>query len=112
MIRFAAVVSSLLLLAGCMSQQPAPTVDRAGSAAPRSSASQQPTGPGYYTVKRGDTLYRIALEHGQDHRDVAAWNNIANPSSIKEGQVLRVIPPGAAEPVDGAVARPIATTSG
>ena len=47
-------------------------------------------GPGYYTVKKGDTLYRIALEHGQDYKDVVAWNNIANPNSIKEGQVLRV----------------------
>ncbi len=95
-----------------MSQQPAPTVDRAGSDGARERRLAQPAGPGYYTVKRGDTLYRIALENGQDHRDIAAWNGIANPSAIKEGQVLRVVPPGAAEPADGAVAKPIATTSG
>lgn len=111
MIRFGVVLIPALLLAGCMSQQPAPTVDRAGTAATRATAPQ-PVGPGYYTVKRGDTLYRIALENGQDHRDIAAWNGIANPSAIKEGQVLRVVPPGAAEPADGAVAKPIATASG
>lgn len=112
MIRFVAVFISAALLAGCLSQQPAPTVDRAGTAASRSAAAAQPVGPGYYTVKRGDTLYRIALDNGQDHRDIAAWNNIANPSAIKEGQVLRVIPPGTAEPVDGAVVKPITTGSG
>lgn len=112
MIRLVAVLFPAALLAGCLSQQPAPTVDRAGTAASRSAGAVQPVGPGYYTVKRGDTLYRIALDNGQDHRDIAAWNNIANPSAIKEGQVLRVIPPGAAEPVDGAVTKPIATGSG
>lgn len=109
MIRLVVVLAPAMLLAGCLSQQPAPTVDRA---VPRSSAAVQPIGPGYYTVKRGDTLYRIALENGQDPRDVATWNNISNPAAIKEGQVLRIIPPGAVEPVDGAVAKPIATTSG
>lgn len=112
MIRLVALLVPAALLAGCLSQQPAPTVDRAGTAGPRSTAAVQPVGPGYYTVKRGDTLYRIALDHGQDHRDVAAWNSITNPSAIKEGQVLRVIPPGAPEPVDGAVTKPIATDSG
>jgi lipoprotein NlpD len=110
MIRIAAALFSTLVLAGCISQQPVPAVDRAGASA---KAAAQPSGPGYYTVKRGDTLYRIALENGQDHRDIASWNNIANPSAIKEGQVLRVAPPGAAEPTaDGAVAKPIAVASG
>lgn len=112
MIRIIAVIFPALLLAGCMSQQPAPTVDRSAVAQSRAASVVQPTGPGYYTVKRGDTLYRIALENGQDHRDIAAWNNIANPSSIKEGQVLRVLPPVAASAPDaaeGVVSKPIAT---
>jgi lipoprotein NlpD len=112
MIRLVAAIIPTVLLTGCLSQQPAPTVDRVGTTATRASTAVQPVGPGYYTVKRGDTLYRIALDNGQDHRDIAAWNNIANPSAIKEGQVLRVIPPGAAEPVDGAVSKPVATASG
>lgn len=49
--------------------------------------------PGYYTVKPGDTLIRIALESGQNWRDIARWNNVENPNRIEVGQVLRVAPP-------------------
>jgi lipoprotein NlpD len=100
-----------LLLAGCFSQQPAPAYERSSSPQSRASTAAQPAGPGYYTVKRGDTLYRIALENGQDYRDIAAWNNLVNASSIKEGQVLRVAPPGGVENTAGVVAKPIATSS-
>ncbi|WP_338765097.1 peptidoglycan DD-metalloendopeptidase family protein [Massilia sp. METH4] len=48
---------------------------------------------GYYMVKKGDTLIRIALDHGQNYRDIVAWNNLANPNDIKVDQVLRVAPP-------------------
>lgn len=48
---------------------------------------------GYYTVRKGDTLYRIALESGQSYRDIVAWNKLANPNDIKVDQVLRVTPP-------------------
>ncbi len=51
--------------------------------------------PGYYSVKPGDTLMRIGLEHGQNWRDVARWNGMDNPNLIEVGQVLRVAPPGA-----------------
>lgn len=108
MIRVISLVLPSLLLAGCFSQQPAPAVDRNSAAQSRASGPAQPAGPGYYTVKRGDTLYRIAQEHGQDYRDVAVWNNIANISAIKEGQVLRVAPPGAVENAGAVVAKPLA----
>jgi len=49
--------------------------------------------PGYYTVKPGDTLTRIALENGQSPRDIAAWSQVENPNRIEVGQVLRVVPP-------------------
>ena len=49
--------------------------------------------PGFYTVKPGDTLMRIALEHGQNWRDIARWNNIAQANVIEVGHVLRVLPP-------------------
>jgi lipoprotein NlpD len=51
--------------------------------------------PGYYTVKPGDTLIRIGLEHGQNWRDVARWNGLDNANVIEVGQVLRVVPPSA-----------------
>lgn len=98
-----------LLLAGCFSQQPAPAYERSPSAQSRAGSVVQPSGPGYYTVKRGDTLYRIALENGQDYRDVAAWNNLVNASSIKEGQVLRVAPPGGVDNTASVVSKPITT---
>lgn len=115
MSRLLAVLFPALLLAGCFSQPPAPAVDRATNLPAKpsgASVSSMPSGPGYYTVKKGDTLYRIALEHGQDYRDIAGWNYLTNPDSIKEGQVLRVIPPGAAEPASGGVVtKPISTAS-
>ena len=48
---------------------------------------------GFYAVKRGDTLYSIALEHGHDYRDVAQWNSLDDPTKLNVGQVLRVQPP-------------------
>ncbi|WP_334187687.1 peptidoglycan DD-metalloendopeptidase family protein [Noviherbaspirillum sp.] len=60
---------------------------------------------GYYTVKKGDTLLQIALEFGQNYRDLVAWNDLANPNDIKVDQVLRVLPPeGGSVPQTGSVA--------
>lgn len=64
--------------------------------------------PGYYTVKPGDTLLRIALENGQNWRDVARWSQIDNPNMIEVGQVLRILPPGV-EP-GAATTRPVASS--
>lgn len=105
MIRLLAVILPGLLLAGCFSQAPVPAVDRSATAQSRAAGAAPVAGPGYYTVKRGDTLYRIALDHGADYRDLAAWNNLTNPSAIKEGQVLRIAP----EVPAGGVAKPIAS---
>ncbi len=98
------VASVLLLsmLAACASRQVgAPVVDRTvGGTTTDSSVSgaapvidNTPVPPGFYRVKPGDRLYRIALENGQNYRDIARWNNIQNPDQIEVGQVLRVKPP-------------------
>ena len=63
--------------------------------------------PGYYTVKPGDMLIRIAVDHGQSPKDVARWSNIDNPNRIEIGQVLRVAPPVPASSVAGVVTRPV-----
>jgi lipoprotein NlpD len=86
---------------------------------PTTQAVKQPPGfenagkPGYYTVKPGETLIRIGLDHGQGHKDLARWNNLDNPNRIEVGQVLRVIPPTAptvaAIPVAMAATAPPAT---
>jgi lipoprotein NlpD len=49
--------------------------------------------PGYYAVRPGDTIRRIAAETGQTWQNIARWNNLDNPDLIEVGQVLRVIPP-------------------
>ena len=51
--------------------------------------------PGYYMVKAGDTLNKIAGEVGQNPRDLIKWNGLENPNVIEVGQVLRVVAPGA-----------------
>ena len=90
------VVAIAAVLAACAnSPMPAPVVDRTSTAGSQQAASTEPAPPGYYRVKRGDTLYRIALENGQSYRDVASWNNMANANQIEVGQLLRVVPPGA-----------------
>ncbi|MCG5262868.1 LysM peptidoglycan-binding domain-containing protein [Cupriavidus gilardii] len=84
------------LLAACASSpMPAPVIDRTAGGMGTAAAPIEPAPPGYYRVKRGDTLYRIALENGQSYRDVAAWNNIVNANQIEVGQLLRIVPPGA-----------------
>ena len=49
--------------------------------------------PQFYTVKPGDTLYSIALEHGVDYRELASWNGLDNPGALRVGQQLRVVAP-------------------
>jgi lipoprotein NlpD len=107
MMRIACAVL-VVLLAGCASRTPAPVDDRrpAPTAQPKPPVLQQTpvpgtapapapaqARPGYYTVKRGDTLYSIALEHGADHRELAQWNKLEDPSKIRVGQELRVRSP-------------------
>ncbi|HET7865324.1 MAG TPA: peptidoglycan DD-metalloendopeptidase family protein [Burkholderiaceae bacterium] len=48
--------------------------------------------PGFYTVKAGDTLLRVALETGQNWRDIQRWNSLDNAHVLQVGEVLRVIP--------------------
>ena len=57
-------------------------------------ASGGSVGPGYYRVRRGDTLTRIASEHHRSVGELARWNGLANPNALEVGQVLRVAPPG------------------
>ena len=66
--------------------------------------------PGHYTVQKGDTLTRIALDQGQAWRDLVRWNSLANPDVIEVGQVLRVVPPGAVVEANGVVVRPVSSS--
>jgi len=103
----------IALLAGCASHAPAP-VEQRDSGSPVTSgklvvatvAGVGEVRPGFYMVKKGDTLYSISLDQGQNYRDIAAWNNLDDPNKIQVGQQLRVSPPEGATPV--AVTKPIA----
>jgi len=96
----------IVFVSACASHPgPAPVVDRTGasrSAPAAQPAVATPAAPvsavpeGHYLVKKGDTLYSIALEHGSDYREVAQWNNLTDPTRILAGQVLRVTPPDVA----------------
>lgn len=98
-----------VLLAACTTiKSPAPVVDRpqtrprpAQPPAPAPQAAAPAAQKGYYTVRRGDTLNRIAQEFNQSVRDLVAWNNLGSPNDIKVDQQLRVLPPEAGAPVAG-----------
>ena len=104
-------VLAVLLAAGCASRAPAPVADRRPVAAPQPRLPVlQPVpvpgaGPSTYVVKRGDTLYSIALEHGADYRELAQLNKLDDPSRIRVGQELRLVVPEARPPVQVGAAR-------
>lgn len=54
------------------------------------SSPKKTAGDGYYRVVRGDTLTKIARQHGQSVNEIMRANNIRNPNQIKVGQLLRV----------------------
>lgn len=87
-----------LVLGGCATKNYQAPIEDRGRVGSGLSAYRMPPGyenagkPGYYTVKPGDTVLRIALESGQNWRDLVAWNNLSNPNYIEIGQVLRVEP--------------------
>jgi lipoprotein NlpD len=62
--------------------------------------------PEYYTVRKGDTLYGIALDFGQDYRDLASWNALDDASYIQIGQQLRLFPDGSGDDGPGTVQIP------
>jgi len=115
------LVAVVLGLAGCGSTNlnRAPVEERPGRTMPAPVASTEVPGVkqapgfenagkiGYYTVKPGDTLLKIALEHGQSFRDLANWNQLDNPNRIEVGQVLRVIAPLSGEVVIKPVPKPV-----
>lgn len=111
-VRLVAMAMALILLAGCRASgnRHAPIESRSGSgryaaveerdtSARKSNASskkpaqrEQEVRPQFYVIRKGDTLYSIAFEHGLDYREVAEQNNIENPAAIKIGQQIKLFP--------------------
>ncbi len=112
----AAIVAVALLLAGCSSTSVtrAPVEDRAIAGTPAATVdvaalpgAENAGKPGYYTVRPGDTIMRIATEVNQPWRDIARWNNLDNANAIEVGQVLRVVPPTGAGTAPAAPKAPV-----
>lgn len=75
--RVLAVIMMALMLAACGSSS------KKGGGASSAAA-------GYYRVVQGDTLSKIARQHGQSVNSLMSANSINNPNHIKVGQLLRV----------------------
>lgn len=90
-----------LVLAGCQSgyqstRVKADTASQAGAQKP----AKAPVSGKTYVVQPGDTVFGIAFRAGLNYRDLAAWNGIEEPYTIRVGQKLRLLPPesGTARP--------------
>ncbi len=79
-----------------------------------SSLGEYAGGAAVHVVRPGDTLYKIAWQHGVDQRDLVRWNGIRNPDVIHVGQRLRLQAPqqsasaSAARPAARPTPRPVA----
>lgn len=110
------LLSTVMLLTSCAYHDLHAPVETRTTVDPRiaeSSAAGASSngGQGYYTVKAGDTLYRIALDAGQTYQNLVEWNHLNNANDIKVGQVLRLTPPSTENaPSNGVAAmQPITT---
>ncbi len=97
-------VVAMLVLAGCGTSK----VYREGGSARTSTPRPGQT----VTVRRGDTLYRLATNNGISPLDLAVWNGIQPPYTIYPGQTLQLYPSSAAARRSAATAGRSATAAG
>jgi peptidoglycan-N-acetylglucosamine deacetylase len=77
-------VGQVLTIPGCQGQ---------GSGTGTGTGTGTPSGSEEtYVVQAGDNLFRIALKYGITWQELAAYNNITDPTSIYPGQVLKIPP--------------------
>lgn len=99
---FSVILLSLILVACSSAPNRAPVIDRSPEP-PKAKVTQAPKKttvknnvngkdwrPDTYTVKKGDTLYSIGLEFGDDYKEIAQNNNINAPYNIRVGQQLKI----------------------
>jgi lipoprotein NlpD len=95
--RWAAVALLVVMITGCAQDPATPTPAEVRPRIVDQSMSLRQAESPYRIVVRGDTLYSIAWEAGRDYRELATWNSIRPPYTIRPGQELRVLPPGPSE---------------
>jgi len=76
-------IVAIMLLGGCGAGGLAPVDSRGGTG---------PAPPGYYRIRRGDTLSEIAERKRISTRKLVAWNRLSPPYTIYAGGLLRVKP--------------------
>lgn len=90
-VRRSAVVAAIVatsLLAGCATRTTqAPVSDMSQGGGTGASVS---TSSGTYTVRSGDTLYKISQAQGVSVAQLISLNNITDPTQLRVGQVLRL----------------------
>jgi lipoprotein NlpD len=83
-----------LLITGCESTPyRAPVVDSTTVESENADSEVSVRRPDAYIIKKGDTLYSIALSHGINQKNLAEWNNITDPGAIHVGQQLYLSSP-------------------
>ena len=100
--------------AGSSTASSAATATSAAAAqrTPRHRAASEDPHPESYIVKRGDTLYSIALDNGIEYRELAEWNDLEDANRIRIGQSLRLrAPAGSVSGADGVQTRPILSSA-
>ena len=89
-----AVAVTILLMAGLLGEGP----EGRTSAPPRPSGQAAPPGYAYYQVRPGETLFRIARQHGTTVEFLAQLNGLPDPHTLQAGQLLLVPVPAAVPP--------------
>jgi lipoprotein NlpD len=104
--KIVALLTAVYLLHGCAGAPSNAPIDDRTATREKSKATQSksPTAqtatvaepvdpPGFYTVKKGDTLGKIGKQFSQSVRELSDWNRLSDPNDIRVGQQLRIIPP-------------------
>lgn len=84
---------SVLLLSACQSGYQTLQEKQRERAAEPARTGERIAVAGIHTVQAGDTLFGIAFRTGLNYRDLATWNGIDEPYTIRVGQKLRLTPP-------------------
>lgn len=109
------LVASIVVLSACaqttVSVRPTSGNDVARQGTPAQKRYEPISRDEPYTVQAGDTLYGISFRAGLSYREVAAWNEIAEPYTVKIGQRILLRSSNASVTPDSSTVEPNATVA-
>lgn len=85
------VILLAVVLAGCVSKSPQPVLPKSLPELPY--GRDLVSGPKYYVVKKGDTLYSIGFRSGHGYKTLASWNGLHPPYTVRIGQKIKLFKP-------------------